>query len=145
MPTKLLIGLDGEGSGERALHHAKRLAKLIGDCEIVVAYVIEWSPFTFQTAEENAKRHQRREEELNLAHSRVVDPAVTQLVDEGYTASGVVRHGDVAETLNKIAVEAGAEQIVVGRSSEGGFTQRLFGSSTGNLVMHASMPVTVVG
>ena len=145
MPTKLLIGLDGAGSGARALNHAKRLATLIGDCELVVAYVIEWSPFSFQTAEENAKRHQRREEEIQLATSRIVEPAVKQLIDEGYVASGVVRHGDVAETLNTIAEENGAEQIVVCRTSEGGFAKRLFGSSTGNLVMNASMPVTVVG
>ncbi|MDR6263093.1 MULTISPECIES: universal stress protein [Rhodobacterales] len=145
MPTKILIGLDGAGSGTRALSHAKRLATLIGDCELVVAYVIEWSPFSFQTAEENAKRHQRREEELQLATSRIVDPAVKQLIDEGYVATGAVRHGDVAETLNALAEEKGAEQIVVCRASEGGFAKRLFGSSTGNLVMNASMPVTVVG
>ena len=39
----------------------------------------------------------------------------------------------------------GAEQIVVARKSDRGLVQRFFGSSTGNLVMHASVPVTVVG
>lgn len=145
MTAKLVIGLDGEGSGSRALSHAKRLAGLIGDCEIVVVYVVEWSPFTFQTAEENAKRHQRREEELKVAHERIVDPAVASLSGEGFTVKGIVRHGDVADTLNAISVELGADQIVVSRSSEGGFAKRLFGSSTANLVMSASVPVTVVG
>ena len=145
MPTKIVIGLDGAGSGGRALSYAERLATLIGDCELLVVYVIEWSPFTFQTAEENAERHKRREEELHVAHTRVVDPAVKKLTDDGFKASGIVRHGDVAETLNMIAEENKAEQIVVGRTSEGGFAKRIFGSSTSNLVMHASMPVTVVG
>lgn len=145
MTTKLVIGLDGAGSGSRALSYAERMATLIGDCELLVVYVIEWSPFTFQTAEENAQRHKRREEELKIAHERVVDPAVKLLSDDGFKASGVVRHGDVAETLNMIAVENKADQIVVGRSSESGFAKRVFGSSTSNLVMHASMPVTVVG
>lgn len=145
MPTKLLIGLDGANSGGRALSHAKRLASLIGDCEIVVAYVIEWSPFSFQTAEENAQRHKRREEELKTANERIIDPALKELSDSGFKASGVVRHGDVADTLNTLAIEQGAEQIIVCRSSEGGFAQRIFGSSTGNLVMHASVPVTVIG
>jgi nucleotide-binding universal stress UspA family protein len=145
MPTKIIIGLDGAGSGSRALSYAERLAKLIGDCELVVVYVIEWSPFSFQTAEENAERHKRREEELQIAHERVVDPAVKTLTDDGFKASGIVRHGDVADTLNAIAMEQKADQIVVGRSSEGGFAKRIFGSSTSNLVMHASMPVTVVG
>ncbi len=145
MSSKLIVGLDGEASGNRALSYGKKLAKLIGDCEIVVVYVIEWSPFTFQTPEENAMRHKRREEELKIAHDRIIDPAVQQLQDEGLEASGVVRHGDVADTLNAIAIEQGAEQIVVARSSHGGFTSRIFGSSTGSLVMHASVPVTVVG
>lgn len=145
MSATLVIGLDGEGSGSRALSHAKQLAGLIGECEIVVAYVVEWSPFTFQTAEENALRHKRREDELKVAHERIVDPAVKALQKEGLKAKGIVRHGDVADTLNALSVELGADQIIVSRSSEGGFAKRIFGSSTANLVMSASVPVTVVG
>lgn len=145
MTVKLVIGVDGEDSGNRALSHAKVMAGRIGSCELLVVYVIEWSPFTFQTAEENALRHKRREEELAVATSRVVDPTVKALQDAGFKARGIVKHGDVAETLNLIAVENGAEQIIVGRSSEGGFTKRIFGSATANLVMHADLPVTVVG
>ena len=144
MTTKLLVGLDGHSSGDRALAHATQLAKLITDCELVVAYVIEWSPFSFQTAEENAQRHKRREEEISQARDRVVTPAVQGLTDAGLTATGMVRHGDVADTLARIARESGAAQIIVARSSEGGMTKRIFGSSTANLVMDASVPVTVV-
>lgn len=144
MPAKLLVGLDGAETGNRALAYAKRLATLIGDCELLVVYVIEWSPFSFQTAEENAQRHKRREEELNLATSRIIEPALKELDAEGFKASGKVRHGDVADTLNTIAGEINAEQIIVGRSSEHGFATRIFGSSTSNLVMHADVPVTVI-
>ena len=145
MSTRLIVGLDGSGSGERALAYAKRLAILIGDCAIEVVYVVEWSPYTFQTPEENEKRHQRREEEIETAMTRVIDPSVAGLEEAGFTAHGRVRHGDVAEILNAVAVEEKAEQIVVARSSEGGFVQRFFGSVTANLVMNASVPVTVVG
>ncbi|NND91799.1 MAG: universal stress protein [Granulosicoccus sp.] len=145
MTTKLVIGLDGHGSGDRAVEYASGLAKLIGDCELLIVYVVEWSPYSFQTPEENAERHKRREEEITKAHERVVDPAVEKLVQDGHKARGIVRHGDVANTLNDVCVEENAQQIVVGRSSEGGFTKRLFGSSTVNLVLHASVPVTVIG
>ena len=144
MSTKLLIGLDGHGSGERAVAYAQRQANLIGDCEVIVAYIVEWSPYSFQTAEENAERHKRREEEISTAMSRVVDPAVKKLSDAGMNARGIVRHGDVADALNSIAEENKADQIIVGRSSEGGFAKRVFGSATSNLVMSASVPVTVV-
>lgn len=145
MATKLVVGLDGHGSGDRALAYATQLAKLIGECELLVVYIIEWSPYSFQTAEENAQRHKRREEEIDTAISRIVDPAVVELTKAGMTARGIVRHGDVAKTLNAISIEETANQIVISRSSEGGFAQRIFGSSTANLVMSASVPVTVVG
>ncbi|SOH93283.1 Nucleotide-binding universal stress protein, UspA family [Monaibacterium marinum] len=144
MPSKLVIGLDGHASGERALAHGMRLAELIGSCELVIVYVIEWSPFSFQTAEENAQRHKRREEEIAMAKNRVVEPAIARVTEAGITARGVVRHGDVADTLNAISIKENAEQIVVARSSEGGFAKRFFGSSTSNLVMNATVPVTVV-
>lgn len=145
MSAKLVIGLDGEGSGNRALAYGKRMAKLIGDCELIVVYVVEWSPFSFQTAEENAQRHKRREEEIKIAQTRIIDPALALLGDDGLSVRGLVRHGDVADTLNSISVEENADQIIVSRTSEGGFAKRMFGSSTANLVMSASVPVTVVG
>ncbi|VAW01953.1 Universal stress protein family [hydrothermal vent metagenome] len=145
MSTSLIVGLDGSDSGERAMAYAKRLAGLIGDCTIELIYVIEWSPFTFQTAEENEFRHKRREEEIQTAMSRIIDPAVAALKKDGVSVNGRVRHGDAAEILNAAAKQEKAEQIIVARSSEGGFTQRVFGSVTANLVMSASVPVTVVG
>lgn len=145
MSAKIVIGLDGTDSGSRAVSYAKKLATLIGTCELIVVYVIEWSPYSFQTPEENEQRHKRREEEITAALERVVNPAVTSLEAEGFAARGVVKHGDVADLLNRVAVEAGADQIIVARGSEGGFVSRVFGTSTANLVMTASVPVTVVG
>jgi len=145
MTAKIVIGLDGTDTGERALAFAKDLAARMDACELIAIYVIEWSPFTFQTAEENAQRHKRREEEIALATSRIVDPAIAALTDAGFKATGLVRHGDVAETLNRLTVENGASQIIVGRGSSDGFAKRVFGSSTQSLVMHADVPVTVVG
>jgi nucleotide-binding universal stress UspA family protein len=144
MTTKLVVGLDGHASGEKALAYASRLARLIGDCELVVAYIVEWSPFSFQTAEENAQRHKRREKEIDTAMERVVNPAVKHVTDSGLKARGLVRHGDGSDTLIAISKAEGAEQIIVARTSEGGFAKRFFGSSTSNLVMSSTVPVTVV-
>jgi nucleotide-binding universal stress UspA family protein len=145
MISKLVIGLDGTATSKRTIAFAKDLASRMEGCELVVAYVIDWSPFTFQTAEENEKRHDRREEEIEIATKRIVTPALEGLIQAGFKASGIVRHGDVAETLNRIAVENGGSQIIVGRVSADGFTKRIFGSSTQNLVMNADVPVTVIG
>lgn len=144
MSSKIVVGLDGGATGDRAVDYASRLAKMIGDCELILAFVIEWSPYTFQTPEENEERHKRREDEISQANERVVAPAVKSVTDGGLEARGVVMHGDVADRLDKLAQQEGATQIVVARSSDTGIKSRFFGSSTQNLVMHAQVPVTVV-
>ena len=144
MSLKLIVGLDGHSTGEKALSHAQKMAEKSDGCELVVAYVIEWSPFTFQTAEENAQRHKRREEEIAVALERVVNPAVEKMSAAGLSVKGLVKHGNVADVLDGIAKAEGADQIIVGRSSDNGLSSRIFGSATGNLVMSASVPVTVV-
>lgn len=144
MTAKLVIGLDGHASGERALSYAQKMAGLIGDCELLVVYVIEWSPFSFQTPQENEERHKRREEEISVALERIINPAIEKLQKAGLKVKGIVRHGDVAHTLISIAEGESADQIIVCRTSEGGIKSRIFGSATSNLVMGASVPVTVV-
>lgn len=144
MTTVLLVGLDGHSSGERALAHAKKMAALIEDSALLLVYVIEWSPYSFQTPEENAERHKRREEEIKVARERVMDPALAALKEDGIEATGIVRHGNVADTLDRQARTHPADQIIVGRSAEGGLSRAIFGSATANLVMQASVPVTVV-
>ncbi|MTI02701.1 universal stress protein, partial [Roseibium sp. RKSG952] len=42
MTTKIVIGLDGTETGERAIAFAKDMAQRIGSCELLAVYVIEW-------------------------------------------------------------------------------------------------------
>ncbi len=142
--TTFIVGLDGSEAGSRALAFAKERAKAVGDAAIAICYIIEWSPFTFQTPEENEQRHKRREDEIAMAHERVLDPAVTQCKSEGFTAEGIVKHGDAADLLDAIAKEQGASQIIVGRVGARGLKERVFGGVTGRLVASASVPVTIV-
>lgn len=107
-------------------------------------YIIEWSPYTFQTPEENATRHKRNEQETKTATERVITPTLTALKAEGFAANGRVLHGDAAELLNRVAIKEKAQQIIVARSKESGFAAKLFGSVTAKLVMSAGVPVTVV-
>lgn len=144
MSFKIVVGLDGSGAGGPAVSYAKELAKAVGGAELLLVFVIEWSPYSFQTPEENAERHKRREEEIAKAKERIVDPAVSALSSDGIPVRGIVRHGNVADTLDLVARDEEAKQIVVARTDPQSLTSRIFGSSTANLVMHASVPVTVV-
>ncbi|MEJ8569733.1 universal stress protein [Elongatibacter sediminis] len=143
MDQKLLVGIDCSNCGQRALDYAVAWART-ADVPVVVVHVIEWSPYSFNTPMENEARHKRREAELDRAHSEIVDSVVDRLRDQGIDAKGLVRHGHPAHTLNDLANEAGATNIVVGRTGTSRIKSQLFGSVPSTLVQIADVPVTVV-
>jgi len=139
----LLVGVDCSGCSQRALEHAARVAES-GGLQLIVAHVIQWSPFSFNTPQENEERHKRREAELDRAHQEIVDPEVTRLRGQGMYARGVVRHGHPAETLKAIAEEFGATDIIIGKTGASRIRTQLFGSVGNTLVQISEVPVTVV-
>ncbi len=52
MSNSVLVAVDGSEGSERALQYAMERSKL-GGAKIIVCYVIEWSPYSFNTPEEN--------------------------------------------------------------------------------------------
>ena len=143
MSNVFLVGADGSEGGGRAVEFATSQAKAAG-ARLVVAYVIEWSPYSFNTPEENEQRHQRREEEIQRAESEVLNPVVSALSGAGCEVEGVVRHGHAAQVLTALAQEVGASQIFIGRRGLSRLQAMLFGSVAGTLVQISPIPVTVV-
>lgn len=143
MKNSVLVALDGSAGGERALQYAAERAKL-GGAKLVIAYVIEWSPYSFNTPEENAERHMRREQEIEKATSSVVAPAEAKMKADKVDCVSVVRHGQPAETLIKLSEEHDVQHIVVGRRGQSGLKNLMFGSVAGNLIQTSPIPVVVV-
>ena len=143
MTDTILVGIDGSKAGEHAVNFAVSQATS-GNTSLVLAYVVEWSPYTFNTPEENEQRHLRRKEEIKTAQERVLNPILQSLENQGVKALGVVRHGQVADVLLQIADEHGAGQIVVGRIGHSGIKSLLFGSVATKLIQLAHVPVTIV-
>lgn len=143
MSDILVVGYDDSPAGQRALDFAAEAARRSGTA-LLVAHVLEWSPYSFLTPQELEERHKRREAELARAHEAIVAPALKRLADGSIEAHGEIRYGHVAETLIAIANEKGATQIVIGRTGEGGIAARVFGSVAGNLAQAAPVPCTIV-
>jgi len=112
--------------------------------QLIVVHVIDWSPFSFNTPQENEERHRRREDELQRAHQEIIDPVVEELREKGVFARGVIRHGHPAETLNEVAKESGATNIIIGKTGSSRIKSQLFGSVANTLVQISKVPVTVV-
>ena len=143
MTNTVLLGVDGSDSSSRATEFAAELA-LGAKSRLLVAYIIEWSPFTFNTPEENEVRHKRREQELSRAQSEVIAPIIKSLEKRGIDAEGIVRHGKPVVALAEIASTKKVSQIVVGRRGESNLGGLLFGSLTAGLLQVSPVPVTVV-
>jgi nucleotide-binding universal stress UspA family protein len=142
-PEVVVVGVDGSEAGERAAHFAGRIAREAGTTLLVV-HIVPWSPFAVQTAEDNEQRHVTKQRETQEAHEGIVDPLVAALGDAGVKAEGMVRHGHPAETLCDIGHERGATHLLVGRRGQSRVRTLLFGSTPGNLIQIATVPVTVV-
>jgi len=143
MSKVVLVGVDCSKCSHRALDYA---AARVGasNAQLVVVHVIDWSPYSFNTPQENEERHKRREAELDRAHAEVVDPIVNDLREKGISARGVIRHGHPAETIDAVAQEFGATNIVIGKTGSSRIKSQLFGSVTNTLVQISKIPVTVV-
>ena len=143
MSHKIVVGYDGSDSAKAALAFATDLAKAQGG-SIVVAHVLEWSPYSFLTPTELEERHKRRGEELARAEQAVLAPVVEKARASGVSADTELRYGHIAETLCNIADEKSASQIVIGRTGHSELTSRLFGSVAGTLAQASPVPVTIV-
>lgn len=143
MKKRVLLAVDGSPGGSQAIAHVAATAAP-DNTEITLVYVIEWSPYSFNTPEENAERHKRRESEIKRARESVVSPAQQSLEGDGFTVSTEVRHGPPAETLINVAKEQGVDEIVIGRRWQSGIKSLLFGSVAGSLIQTSDVPIVVV-
>jgi nucleotide-binding universal stress UspA family protein len=143
MSKVLLVGYDCSECSERALEYAAEWAQS-SKHQLIVAHVIDWSPFSFNTPQENEERHKRREAELDRAHRDIVDPVVSNLRDSGLFARGVIRHGHPADTLGAVAEEFGVTNIIIGKTGSSRIKTQLFGSVANTLVQTSKLPITVV-
>ena len=143
MSIKYVVACDGSPASERALVFAIDHARSNGG-SILIAHVLEWSPYSFLTPEELEDRHKRRGEELARAKTSLVDPLLASVSTKGVEVDSVIKYGHVSETLSNIATEAGATQLVIGRTGQSGLKVRVFGSVAGTLAQIASVPCTIV-
>jgi nucleotide-binding universal stress UspA family protein len=143
MSDKLLVALDGSDGGRRALNAAVKHASHT-NADLVLTYVIDWTPYSFHTPEELAERHQRRESEIERANESILASECAVAIDQGIKVETVVRHGKIADTLIELAKEYDVSQIYIGRLGESRVHSMIFGSVTAALIQTAEVPVTVV-
>ena len=141
--TSILIGIDSSEASDRALALGLRLATW-ADAEVLIVHAIPWSPYSFQTNEENEFRAGEREHEIQAATTQLLEPAMKKAKDAGARVDGITRHGHPVEVLVELAEEHHVDHVIVGRTGESRMKKVLYGGIPGRLILNSPVAVTVV-
>ncbi len=143
MSGKFVVGYDGSAASRRALDFAVDRAAAQGG-SIVIAHVLEWSPYSFLTPNELEERHARRNEELARAKSSLMDPIAVEYSGKGAEIETTIKYGKIVDVLCSVASETDATQVFVGRDGESSLSSRVFGSVASSLAQCSPVPCTIV-
>lgn len=143
----VLVGVDRSEGARRALHFALQRAH-VNAWRVTLAHVINWSPYSFPTLEDNEIRPVMRQAAIDRAQSEVLDPllawARSQPAFKDIDITTVIRHGRPSEVLADLVTEGGHDIIAVGRTGDANLRLAIFGSTANRLAQHATVPVVVV-
>lgn len=138
---KLLVPLDGSVPSRRALDHALWIAARHSDALVILlnvqnAETLGFSDIMAKTGDEQA---------LGARESEGVFQEPVQLCrDHHVQYDRLAEYGPVAETINRVAQETQADQIVMGTRGLGRLRGLLLGSVATEVVHLADIPVTLV-
>ena len=141
--TTFLVGVDGSEGAQRAAEYAAKRARAEG-ARLILAQVVDWSPYEFLTPEELSERPVELREEIEEATTGILKPLEEAIGGAGLEIEMLVKHGHPAERLCELADELGVDQVFTGRRGRSRVTSLLFGSVSGALVQMCPAPITVV-
>jgi nucleotide-binding universal stress UspA family protein len=130
----ILVAYDGSELAKKALHKAVDLLKP-GD-ELILAHVI---PTTMI-----AEFVDIPPEVTTVKAHRLMNDALSMLKEKGVQATGLVREGDIADTILKIGAELEVDIIVLGEKGVSKVDRFALGSVADKVVKYARRPVLVV-
>lgn len=137
----IVLGIDGSAGAQAALAWAVEYAPLV-DAEVIVVHsmdvsmpvpapTIDAAPFVVDDA-------------LRTDMRGALHDWCTPLRDAGIAYRAELYEGNPVGAITRLAREAGADLIVVGRRGRGGFTELVLGSVPHALSHHAHVPVVIV-
>lgn len=146
MKIKTLLATDGSESALRAANYLRQLAAGLNSCEIVVLNVVR--PLTswlvpsetgmLVSGELMAQMLETAREDGKGTVSRVVE------IFEGCNVRGLLAEGDPASEIARVAVDEGADMIVMGSRGMNALQGLVLGSVTTRVLHLSQKPVLVV-
>ena len=137
---KFLVAVDGSEHAERTVRHVAELAPQLRELRVrlvtVVPKPVDWQ---MHGMERNAATAH-----LQSLGDRHLEPARRILDGAGIAHEATVELGEPAETIVRVATEAGCDQIVMGTRGLGMVRSLVLGSVATKVAHLAGVPVTLV-
>jgi len=130
----ILVAYDGSDLAKKALHKAVELLKP-GD-ELFLAHVIPTAMI--------AQFVDIPPEVTTLKAQRIMNDALAMLKEKGVHATGLVREGDIADTILKIGAELEVDLILLGEKGMSKVDRFALGSVADRVVKYARRPVMII-
>ena len=137
---RIVVAADGSPASIRGLEQASDLAARIG-AKVLVVHVRHVPAATLMGSSLTSPSVF---ESLDELESEVRQQAVRILGGSGAAWDFVVRTGSAGEEIIKVAVEAGADIVVVGSNRHSSLHNLVLGSTAAYLTAHSPAPVLVM-
>lgn len=139
MPGRIVVGIDGSPHSRQTVSFAVEEARRRGGATIEAVYA--YAPPVYWSAPEFGVLIPRPESDVVEDAEGLLDRELVDVPDDVHVERVVVE-GPAARALLETA--RGADLLVVGSRGRGGFMGLLLGSTSHQVVTHATCPVVVV-
>ena len=134
---KILVPLDGSKYSEKALLNACKIVNAFNS-ELVLVYVVEKSlPINLLDRKEYLKM-------LRKFGKKTLEKANTLLLKKNITAKTLLKEGNIASEIEKIAKNEKCDLIVVGNKGLGSIARFLLGSVSNKLAQNSTCSVLII-
>ncbi len=146
MYDRILVPLDGSGLAEKALKHAKALAKDCGPAEIALLFVVEPLDTTvIEPYNDKDKEYfSQADKKVETWGKDYLAKIVKDLKSEGIAAKSIVLKGKAADNILDYAAKKGIDLIVMSTHGRSGPARWAFGSVAERVSAASTVPVLMV-
>ena len=134
---KILVPLDGSKHSEKALQHACEIVKVFNS-DLILLYVVEKSPTL------NLLDRGEFLEMLRKFGKKTMDNAQEITSKNGIISKKLLKEGNIANEIEKIAKNEKCDLIVVGNKGLGSMTRFLLGSVSSKLANSSTCSLLII-
>jgi nucleotide-binding universal stress UspA family protein len=143
MPARrIVLGYDESGGADAAVRWCQTYARVL-DAEVIAVTVIDLVPF-IGLPPMNSPLSGETISALEQGAGASLERGMAPLRGNQISYRALVRAGNPADELNRVAAEENADFLVVGRRGRGGFAEMVLGSVPHALAHHGRCPVVIV-